>query len=94
VSGSRALRRGRLEGTTVEAVASRAGLGKATFYRRYPNRGWMLAQSTFGWPLVIGGCLKAAYDLLLLRQFRDLRPPDEAAMKYTLGHGPVPPVDR
>jgi alkyl hydroperoxide reductase subunit AhpC/MFS family permease len=40
--------------------------------------GWMLGQSTFGWPLVIGGCLKATYDLLLLRQFRELRPPEEA----------------
>jgi MFS family permease len=40
--------------------------------------GWMLGQSTFGWPLIIGGTLKAVYDLLLLRQFRDLRPPEEA----------------
>ena len=52
--------------------------------------GWMLGQSTFGWPLVIGGCLKAAYDLLLLRQFRDLRPPEEAAKKYTSEHGTGP----
>jgi hypothetical protein len=37
----------------------------------------MLGQSTFGWPLVIGGVLKAVYDLLLLLQFRDLRPPEE-----------------
>ncbi len=40
--------------------------------------GWMLGVSTFGWPLVIGGTIKATYDLLLLRQFRDLRPPEEA----------------
>lgn len=39
--------------------------------------GWMLSQSTFGWPLLIGGSLKAIYDLLLLHQFRDLRPPEE-----------------
>ncbi len=39
--------------------------------------GWMLGQSTFGWPLIIGGALKALYDLLLLRQFRDIRPPEE-----------------
>jgi MFS family permease len=39
--------------------------------------GWMLSQSTFGWPLVLGGSIKALYDLLLLRQFRDLRPPEE-----------------
>ena len=41
--------------------------------------GWMLGQSTFGWPLVIGGCIKATYDLLLLHQFRDVRPPEEVA---------------
>lgn len=39
--------------------------------------GWMLEHSTFGWPLLIGGALKAAYDLLLLWQFRDVRPPEE-----------------
>ncbi len=39
--------------------------------------GWMLAHSNFGWPLLIGGALKAVYDLLLLAQFRDLRPPEE-----------------
>ena len=39
--------------------------------------GWMLGHSTFGWPLVIGGSLKALYDILLLFQFRDLKPPEE-----------------
>jgi MFS family permease len=39
--------------------------------------GWLLGHSDFGWPLVIGGTLKATYDLLLLRQFRDIRPPEE-----------------
>jgi fucose permease len=29
--------------------------------------GWMLDHSTFGWPLIIAGTLKATYDLLLLR---------------------------
>jgi hypothetical protein len=28
-------------------------------------------------PLVIGGVLKIAYDLLLFRSFRHLRPPEE-----------------
>ena len=40
--------------------------------------GRMLGKSDFGWPLVIGGTIKAVYDLLLLHQFRDLRPPEEA----------------
>lgn len=39
--------------------------------------GWLLGHSTFGWPLVIGGGLKVIYDLLLLLQFRDIRPPEE-----------------
>jgi predicted MFS family arabinose efflux permease len=39
--------------------------------------GWMLTQSDFGWPLLIGGVIKAAYDLILLVQFRELRPPEE-----------------
>jgi len=36
--------------------------------------GSLLQVSTFGWPLVIGGVLKISYDLLLLVQFRRLRP--------------------
>jgi predicted MFS family arabinose efflux permease len=32
--------------------------------------GWMLAASGVGWPLVVGGTLKIAYDLLLLRGYR------------------------
>jgi predicted MFS family arabinose efflux permease len=39
--------------------------------------GWLLHLTTFGWPLVIGGSVKAIYDLLLLQQFRDHRPPEE-----------------
>ncbi|HEY8599011.1 MAG TPA: MFS transporter [Thermomicrobiales bacterium] len=39
--------------------------------------GALLARSPFGWPLVIGGGLKALYDLLLLSMFRAVRPPEE-----------------
>ena len=39
--------------------------------------GWLLSTTSFGWPLVIAGILKAAYDLILLQMFRDLRPPEE-----------------
>ncbi len=35
--------------------------------------GVLLEKTTFGWPLVIGGALKAVYDLLLLFQFRAVR---------------------
>ncbi|WP_395158944.1 MFS transporter [Ilumatobacter sp.] len=40
--------------------------------------GWMLDHSTFGWPLIIAGTLKATYDLLLLAMFRNVRPPEES----------------
>jgi MFS family permease len=36
--------------------------------------GSLLQLSTFGWPLVAGGVIKILYDLLLLRQFRHIRP--------------------
>ena len=39
--------------------------------------GALLAASAFAWPLVIGGGLKIAYDLLLLAMFRKVRPPEE-----------------
>jgi len=39
--------------------------------------GLLLASSGFGWPLVIGGGLKIAYDLLLLVMFRNVGAHDE-----------------
>jgi MFS family permease len=36
--------------------------------------GFMLEHSSFGWPLVVAGALKATYDTLLLMGFRHLRP--------------------
>jgi MFS family permease len=39
--------------------------------------GYLLAVSSFGWPLVICGGLKIVYDLLLLRMFSALKPPEE-----------------
>jgi MFS family permease len=39
--------------------------------------GYLLSLSPFGWPLVICATLKIAYDLSLLRMFRDIRPPEE-----------------
>ena len=39
--------------------------------------GVLLELSTFGWPLLIGGFLKIVYDVLLLIQFRSVRPPGE-----------------
>jgi MFS family permease len=39
--------------------------------------GAMLKASSFGWPLLVGGALKAAYDLLLLAGFRHRPAPHE-----------------
>jgi predicted MFS family arabinose efflux permease len=39
--------------------------------------GYLLGLTTFGWPLIIGGVLKLAYDLLLLGHFASQRPPEE-----------------
>jgi MFS family permease len=40
--------------------------------------GYLLSVSTFGWPLIFGGSLKALYDVLLLLRFRHVVPADEA----------------
>jgi MFS family permease len=39
--------------------------------------GYLLTLSTFGWPLLIGGALKAVYDVLLLIKFRGVRTTEE-----------------
>lgn len=39
--------------------------------------GSLLGFSSFGWPLLIGGAVKAGYDLTLLAAFRHIRPPEE-----------------
>jgi MFS family permease len=39
--------------------------------------GWLLTVSPFGWPLVLAGTLKVVYDLMLLRQFSAIKPPEE-----------------
>jgi len=41
----------------------------------------MLQRSSFGWPLLLAGSLKIAYDLALLALFRDVRPPEEMATR-------------
>lgn len=49
--------------------------------------GWMLGLSAFGWPLIAAGVLKIAYDLMLLRAFAQVRPPEEAARPVPAGNG-------
>ena len=36
--------------------------------------GWLLDQTSFGWPLIVGGVLKAVYDLALFARFARVRP--------------------
>ena len=45
--------------------------------------GWLFTVTLFGWPLVIAGALKAAYDLTLLWQFSKVRPPEELRAQET-----------
>jgi MFS family permease len=44
--------------------------------------GYLLTKTTFGWPLIIAGSAKIAYDLLLLAQFQS-RPPREEVAEIT-----------
>jgi MFS family permease len=39
--------------------------------------GYLLTLSAFGWPLLIGGAVKAVYDLTLLVRFRKVKPAEE-----------------
>jgi MFS family permease len=51
--------------------------------------GYLLTLSTFGWPLLIGGLVKGTYDLLLLHNFRKVRPPEE--MQAAIGEEAAAP---
>ena len=42
--------------------------------------GWMMVTGGLGLPLVFAGGTKIAYDLLLWREFRRVKPPEEAAV--------------
>ncbi len=43
--------------------------------------GFLLTQTSFGWPLIIGGGVKVLYDVLLLRQFAHVKPPEEVVVE-------------
>jgi predicted MFS family arabinose efflux permease len=49
--------------------------------------GYLLTLSSFGWPLVIGGTVKAVYDILLLIKFQKVRPPEEDQTVVRQGFG-------
>jgi predicted MFS family arabinose efflux permease len=52
--------------------------------------GYLLSLSSFGWPLLIGGVLKIAYDLTLLVMFRHVRPAEETALSAKRSPPQVP----
>ena len=49
--------------------------------------GYLFSLSTFGWPLVVAGACKGVYDLLLLKQFASVRPPEEAERRVAARAG-------
>jgi hypothetical protein len=55
--------------------------------------GYLLTLSSFGWPLLIGGMLKAVYDVLLLLNFRSVRPPEEHEGGAAVTHRAPGPLD-
>jgi MFS family permease len=60
------------------AAASVTGVSRSLASSGSPVlAGAMLGAASFGWPLVIAGSLKSVYDLLLLRQFRSVKPAEE-----------------
>jgi MFS family permease len=56
--------------------------------------GYLLTRSAFGWPLLIGGLLKALYDVLLLLNFRALPPPEEREARARASAPPQPSSGR
>jgi hypothetical protein len=44
--------------------------------------GYLLTLTTFGWPFVIAGSLKATCDLLLLRMFQNVTLPEEIEVAF------------
>jgi MFS family permease len=61
------------------AAASFTGVARSLSSSGSPVlAGALLSATSFGWPLIIAGSLKGAYDLLLLQQFRSVKPAEEA----------------
>ncbi len=61
-----------------QAAASLTAVPRSLAAAMSPSvAGWMLASASFAWPLLFAGALKIAYDLMLLAQFRHVRPPEE-----------------
>ncbi len=52
--------------------------------------GWMLSRTDFGWPLIIGGLMKASYDLLLLVLYRNVPVEEGARRTPRPARAPIP----
>lgn len=74
------------EEQTVAAGLSQLGRQGAQLPSPY-IAGQLVAASLPGAPLILGGAVKAVYNLLLLHQFRNIRPPEEQASQ-----APNPPT--
>jgi MFS family permease len=60
------------------AAASVTGVSRSLASSGSPViAGAMLGATPFGWPLIVAGTLKCVYDVLLLRQFRSVKPAEE-----------------
>ncbi len=59
------------------AAASATAVPRSLAAAMAPSLAGPLFASGFGWPLLLGGALKAVYDLALLASFRRVRPPEE-----------------
>jgi MFS family permease len=73
------------------AAASVTGVARSVSSAGSPVlAGLLLNATTFGWPLIISGAMKCAYDLLLLARFRTVRPAEEIIPVDTPRTGDVP----
>ena len=54
-----------------------AGLPSLFYGACFAAAGWLMQVSGLGAPLVLAGIGKIAYDLLLWREFRRVKPPEE-----------------
>ena len=73
-----------------QAAASLTAVPRSLAAAMSPSvAGWMLAGASFGWPLLFAGALKIAYDLMLLAEFRHVRPPEEQRRGLARGRAPL-----
>jgi MFS family permease len=62
------------------AAASRTAVPRSLAAALSPGiSGWLLSLSPFGWPLVLAGGMKIAYDLTFWRLFRHVDPIESAS---------------